>query len=99
MPGAALIAVGMFSLVFALSEGGIYGWITPIKDFTVAGHVVWPATRAISVIPFFFAVAVVALVALRRRRAGEGTHATATRSSSSRTCASRPIATGCSPAS
>ncbi len=55
-PGAALIAVGMFSLVFALSEGGIYGWLTPIKDFSVAGHVVWPATRAVSVIPFFFAI-------------------------------------------
>src|SRR5580700_1957764 len=27
VPGAALIAVGMFSLVFALSEGGIYGWL------------------------------------------------------------------------
>jgi EmrB/QacA subfamily drug resistance transporter len=60
-PGAALIAVGMFSLVFALSEGGIYGWITPIKDFTVAGHDVWPATRAISVIPIFMAVAIIAL--------------------------------------
>ena len=61
-PGAALIAVGMFSLVFALSEGGIYGWITPIKDFTVAGHVVWPMTRAISVIPIFLAISAAALV-------------------------------------
>jgi len=61
-PGAALIAVGMFSLVFALSEGGIYGWLTPIKDFSVAGHVVWPATRAVSVIPFFFVVAIAILV-------------------------------------
>jgi EmrB/QacA subfamily drug resistance transporter len=62
-PGAALIAVGMFSLVFALSEGGIYGWITPIKDFSVAGSVVWPATRAVSIIPFFFAGAVAVLAA------------------------------------
>ena len=30
LPGAAMIAVGMFSLVFALSEGAIYGWLTPI---------------------------------------------------------------------
>jgi EmrB/QacA subfamily drug resistance transporter len=59
--GAVLIAVGMFSLVFALSQGSIYGWVTPTKDFTVAGHVVWPATRAISVIPIFFAVAFAAL--------------------------------------
>ena len=61
-PGAALISVGMFSLVFALSEGGIYGWITPIKDFSVAGHLVWPATRSVSVIPFFFVFAAAILV-------------------------------------
>jgi EmrB/QacA subfamily drug resistance transporter len=54
LPGAAMIAVGMFSLVFALSEGGIYGWVTPIKDFTVAGHDIWPATHTISIIPLFF---------------------------------------------
>ena len=62
VPGAALIAVGMFSLVFALSQGAIYGWVRPIKDFSVAGHVVWPATNTISVIPVFFAVAVVAFI-------------------------------------
>jgi MFS family permease len=62
-PGAALIAVGMFSLVFALSEGGIYGWLTPIKDFGIAGHVIWPETRAISVIPFFVAVAIACFAA------------------------------------
>jgi EmrB/QacA subfamily drug resistance transporter len=61
-PGAALIALGMFSLVFALSEGGIYGWLTPIKAFSVAGHVVWPATRSVSIIPLFFAIAVAVLV-------------------------------------
>jgi len=61
-PGAALIALGMFSLVFALSEGGIYGWLTPIKAFSVAGHVVWPSTRTVSVIPLFFAIAAAVLV-------------------------------------
>ena len=35
MPGAALIAIGMFLLVFALSEGGTYGWITPIASVDV----------------------------------------------------------------
>src|SRR4051794_31137704 len=40
--GAALIAVGMFLLVFALSEGSTYGWWKPLKDFTVFGHGVWP---------------------------------------------------------
>jgi EmrB/QacA subfamily drug resistance transporter len=61
LPGAALIAVGMFTLVFALSEGTIYGWITPLKDFSIAGNVVWPATRAISVIPFMTAFSIGAL--------------------------------------
>ena len=61
-PGAALIAVGMFLLVFALSEGGTYGWWEPLKDFTIAGHVVWPATRAVSIIPIMFVVSVVVLV-------------------------------------
>jgi EmrB/QacA subfamily drug resistance transporter len=62
LPGALLIAVGMFTLVFALSEGALYGWITPLKDFSIAGHVVWPATRAISVIPFIAAFAIAVLV-------------------------------------
>ncbi|HTK15139.1 MAG TPA: MFS transporter [Acidimicrobiia bacterium] len=62
VPGAALIAVGMFTLVFALSEGALYGWITPLKDFSIAGHVVWPATRAISVIPFIAAFSAAVLV-------------------------------------
>ena len=76
LPGAAMIAIGMFSLVFALSEGAVYGWLTPVKDFTVAGHVVWPATRTISIIPLFFTLAAVTLVAFvfyeraRERRNG-----------------------------
>jgi EmrB/QacA subfamily drug resistance transporter len=63
IPGACLIAVGMFCLVFGLSEGGAYGWITPVKDFTLAGHLVWPATRAVSFIPLLILFAVLVLVA------------------------------------
>jgi EmrB/QacA subfamily drug resistance transporter len=55
--GAFLVASGMFLLVFALSEGGIYGWFTPIKDFSVMGHVLWPASRTVSVIPIIFVIA------------------------------------------
>ena len=29
--GAALVAAGMFLFVFALSEGGTYGWLTPVE--------------------------------------------------------------------
>src|SRR5690348_7934775 len=32
VPGAVLIAAGMFLLVFGLSEGGVYGWWRPTKD-------------------------------------------------------------------
>ncbi len=52
--GSALIAVGSFSLIFGLSEGTIYGWWKPIKDLVIAGRVVWPMTRPISIIPLAF---------------------------------------------
>ncbi len=61
VPGAGLIAAGMFLLVFALSEGAIYGWWQPIKDFSIAGHDVWPATKPISIIPIIFLTSVVIL--------------------------------------
>ena len=54
IPGAALIAAGMFLLVFGLSEGSLYGWWKPIKNLTIAGHDVWPSTRSLSIIPLVF---------------------------------------------
>jgi EmrB/QacA subfamily drug resistance transporter len=51
LPGAALIASGMFLLVFALSDGGTYGWLEPLKTFSVAGAEVWPKSWPISVVP------------------------------------------------
>src|SRR5262249_45388733 len=50
-PGAVLIAAGMFLVVFGLSEGGAYGWWKPLADFRIGGTTVWPASRAISIIP------------------------------------------------
>ncbi len=61
VPGAGLIAAGMFLLVFALSEGAIYGWWKPIKDFSIAGHDLWPATKPISIIPIIFLTSVAIL--------------------------------------
>ena len=61
IPGAMLIAAGMFSLVFALSEGGAYGWLTPVRALTVLGWEAWPSTRAISAIPIVLAAAAVLL--------------------------------------
>ncbi|HEX2737729.1 MAG TPA: MFS transporter, partial [Acidimicrobiia bacterium] len=57
MPGALLVAVGMFLLVFGLSEGGTYGWWSTRKAFAVSGVSLWPTSRAVSVIPFAFVAA------------------------------------------
>lgn len=57
--GAALIALGSFSLIFGLSEGTIYGWWNPVKDFTIGSFTAWPASRSVSIIPFAFLVALV----------------------------------------
>jgi predicted MFS family arabinose efflux permease len=61
VPGALLVAGGMFSLVFALSEGGAYGWLSPVRPLTVLGWEAWPSTRPVSAIPLFFLAAVVLL--------------------------------------
>ncbi len=61
--GAALIAAGMFGLVFALSEGSTYGWWTPLKEFSVLGHRVWPVSRAVSIMPIVLAVSILTLAA------------------------------------
>ena len=62
VPGAALIATGMFLLVFGLSEGAIYGWITPLKDFSIAGHVAGrPRPISVSIIPLVFVTSVLLL--------------------------------------
>jgi EmrB/QacA subfamily drug resistance transporter len=61
--GAALVAAGMFLLVFALSEGGTYGWWRPILAFDVGGARIWPGSAGVSMIPLVFALAVVLLAA------------------------------------
>ena len=60
--GAALIAAGMFSLVFALSEGSTYGWWQPLKEFSVFGHGVWPVSRPVSIMPIVLVLAIAILV-------------------------------------
>ncbi|HUI49118.1 MAG TPA: MFS transporter, partial [Acidimicrobiia bacterium] len=75
--GAALIAVGMFLLVFALSEGATYGWWRPLRGFLLFGHRVWPASRVVSIMPIIFAVAVGVLIAfyfVERAKERRGAH-------------------------
>lgn len=59
--GAILIAFGMASLVFGLSEGERSGWLVPTRGFTVGGHDIWPASRPISLVLVAFVLAAGAL--------------------------------------
>src|SRR5438132_2323045 len=61
VPGAGVCELGMFLLVFGLSQGGIYGWWQPLKDLSVSGHELWPASRSISAIPVVFVMSGVVL--------------------------------------
>ena len=63
VPGACLVAVGLFLFVFALSEGARYGWFRPLETFTIAGAEVWPDDRAVSFIPLVMVIAVAILFA------------------------------------
>jgi EmrB/QacA subfamily drug resistance transporter len=76
VPGALLVATGMFLLVFSLSEGSTYGWAEPLKGFSIAGREVWPADLGVSVIPAVFVLALCllgAFVVLERSKERKGT--------------------------
>jgi EmrB/QacA subfamily drug resistance transporter len=64
--GAFLIAAGMFLVVFALSQGSVYGWWQPKQAVAVAGLVVWPVSAPISVVPVALVVGVGLLVVFVR---------------------------------
>ncbi len=75
LPGALLVASGMFLLVFGLSEGGTYGWWKPIEAFTVAGQRVWRSSQAFSIVPVAIAAAILILalfVRIERRKERDG---------------------------
>jgi EmrB/QacA subfamily drug resistance transporter len=75
VPGACLIAVGTFLLVFGLSEGVRYGWWRPLDAFKVGGLELWPADRFVSVVPMVMLVAALVLFAfvrLERRKERHG---------------------------
>jgi EmrB/QacA subfamily drug resistance transporter len=66
IPGAALVALGMFLLVFGLSEGGTYGWLTPIHGVTIAGAELWSASAPVSVVPLVFLASAAVLTVFYR---------------------------------
>jgi EmrB/QacA subfamily drug resistance transporter len=61
VPGALLIASGMFLLVFALSEGTRFGWWRPLETLTIAGTHIWPRSRPVSIVPVAIVVALLLL--------------------------------------
>ena len=74
LAGFLLVTVGLGGVVFALIEGRTYGWLTPLKAFSLFG-ITWGADAPLSVIAVTAVVAVVALalfvvVETRRKSAG-----------------------------
>ena len=66
VPGAILVASGMFLLVFGLTEGGTYGWFTPLKTFSIAGQRLWSNTSPVSITPLVFVLSLAILTAFYR---------------------------------
>jgi len=59
--GAAMVAVGMFLLVFGLSEGEHYGWLVPHRDVIVGGTTLWYASWAVSMVAVAIIIAIAVL--------------------------------------
>jgi predicted MFS family arabinose efflux permease len=66
VPGALLVAAGMFLLVFGLNEVSRYGWWKPLDDFVVGGVDVWPKSIGASVLPLVFLLSAAFLFAFYR---------------------------------
>lgn len=66
VPGALLVAAGMFLLVFGLNEVSRYGWWKPLDDFVVGGVDVWPKSLRVSVLPLVFLLSAAFLFAFYR---------------------------------
>lgn len=66
LPGALLIASGMFMLVFAISEGGTYGWFTAQKSVDILGATFWSTSMPVSIVPVAFALSALLLFAFYR---------------------------------
>jgi len=63
VPGACLVAAGLFLFVFALSQGARYGWFRPLEPLTIAGVEVWSHQRLVSFVPMVMLLAIVILFA------------------------------------
>ncbi len=75
--GALLVAAGMFLFVFALSEGGIYGWWEPLQSLSIGGATLWSGSSPIAITPVALAAAAAILTCFffyerAKERNGEG---------------------------
>ena len=77
VPGALLVAVGMFLLVFALSEGARYGWWRPLERSRSPGPRSGRPTAAVSIVPLVLRAGGRAARARSTRRAAQGARAIA----------------------
>ncbi len=66
VPGALLIASGMFMLVFGISEGSTYGWFAAKKSVEIAGATIWSTTMPVSIVPIAFLLSAGLLFAFYR---------------------------------
>ena len=93
-PARALIAAGIFGIVFALSQSPTYGWFAPKEALTVGSIELWPASVPVSVtvVAFVLGVAFIGLFVRVEKRKERGA---ATPSSRSACCGSAPSGTDC----
>jgi EmrB/QacA subfamily drug resistance transporter len=61
LPGACLVASGLFLFVFALSEGPRYGWFRALEPFSLGGAQLLPRSLELSVVPVALVVSIVIL--------------------------------------
>lgn len=73
--GAAVLAVGIGTSIFALSEGAHLGWVTPLRDVVLHDAVLWRRTWPVSIVVLVLALAASAMVVfwrVERRRERDG---------------------------
>jgi EmrB/QacA subfamily drug resistance transporter len=73
--GAVLVGLGLFLLVFTITEARTYGWFTSLRGFSIADVTVWSASVPVSPVPVAAALAAILLacfVVVERRK--EVTH-------------------------
>ncbi len=61
VPGALLIGGAVFLLIFGLSDGSIYGWLTPRHPLRLGSVMLWPASSPVSVTVVVFVMAAAGL--------------------------------------